>query len=87
MIEAVPVAVAVHRRLQRIITSAHSHFETKVDGTPHSQTAACGSLPFGSLAPRTVNVVVRRDGERMTVLQEPIASLPDELKRIVEDEV
>jgi len=48
---------------------------------------ACGSLPFGSLAPRTVNVVVRRDGERMTVLQEPIASLPDELKRIVEDEV
>jgi succinate dehydrogenase / fumarate reductase flavoprotein subunit len=35
----------------------------------------------------TVDVVVRRDGERMTVVQEPIPPLPDELRRIVEGEV
>ncbi len=35
----------------------------------------------------TVNVVVRRDDERMTVRQEPIPPMPDELKRIVEGEV
>jgi succinate dehydrogenase / fumarate reductase flavoprotein subunit len=35
----------------------------------------------------TVDVVVRRDGERMTVVQEPIPPLPDDLRRIVEGEV
>jgi succinate dehydrogenase / fumarate reductase flavoprotein subunit len=37
---------------------------------------------FGS-----VNVIVRRDGDRMTVAQEPIPPMPDDLKRIVEGEV
>ena len=34
----------------------------------------------------TVNVVVRRDGDRMTVRQEPIPPLPDDLRRVVEGE-
>ncbi len=35
----------------------------------------------------TIDVIVRRQGERMTVVQEPIPSLPDELRRVVEGEV
>ncbi len=35
----------------------------------------------------TIDVVVRRQGERMTVVQEPIPPLPDELRRVVEGEV
>jgi len=35
----------------------------------------------------TVNVIVRRQGDRMTVVQEPIPPLPDELRRVVEGEV
>src|SRR6266446_6307073 len=35
----------------------------------------------------TVDVIVRRQGERMTVGQEPIPPLPDELRRVVEGEV
>src|SRR6184192_104538 len=34
----------------------------------------------------TVNVIVRRQGDRMTVVQEPIPPLPDELRRVVEGE-
>jgi len=34
----------------------------------------------------TVDVIVRRQGERMTVVQGPIAPLPDELRRVVEGE-
>src|SRR5213593_544612 len=34
----------------------------------------------------TVDVIVRRQGDRMTVAQEPIAPLPDELRRVVEGE-
>src|SRR5437016_6844542 len=34
----------------------------------------------------TVSVVVRRQGDRMTVAQEPIPPLPDELRRVVEGE-
>jgi succinate dehydrogenase / fumarate reductase flavoprotein subunit len=34
-----------------------------------------------------VNVIVRRDGDRMTVAQEPIAPMPPDLKRVVEGEV
>jgi succinate dehydrogenase / fumarate reductase flavoprotein subunit len=37
---------------------------------------------FGS-----VNVVIRREGDRMTVRQEPIPPLPEELRRVVEGEV
>src|SRR6266516_3181309 len=35
----------------------------------------------------TVDVIVRRQGERMTVVQGPIPPLPDELRRVVEGEV
>jgi len=35
----------------------------------------------------TVNVVVRRQGERMTVAQEPIAPMPDDLRRVLDGEV
>ena len=35
----------------------------------------------------TVDVVVRRDGDRMRVVQETIPPMPDELRRIVEGEV
>ncbi len=35
----------------------------------------------------TVNVVVRRRGDAMTVVTEPMSPMPDELKRIVEGEV
>ena len=35
----------------------------------------------------TVNVIVRRQGERMTVAQEPIPPLPEELRHVVEGEV
>jgi succinate dehydrogenase / fumarate reductase flavoprotein subunit len=35
----------------------------------------------------TVDVVVRRDGDRMRVVQETIPPIPDELRRIVEGEV
>src|SRR5881628_1446094 len=35
----------------------------------------------------TIDVIVRRQGERMTVVQEPIPPLPDELRRVVEGEV
>jgi hypothetical protein len=31
-------------------------------------------------------VIVRRQGDRMTVAQEPIPPLPDELRRVVEGE-
>jgi len=34
----------------------------------------------------TVSVIVRRQGDRMTVAQEPIPPLPDELRRVVEGE-
>ena len=34
----------------------------------------------------TVDAIVRRQGERMTVVQGPIAPLPDELRRVVEGE-
>src|SRR6058998_1167467 len=34
----------------------------------------------------TVDVIVRRQGERMTVVQGPVAPLPDELRRVVEGE-
>src|SRR5882724_12277702 len=34
----------------------------------------------------TVSVIVRRQGDRMTVVQEPIPPLPDELRRVVEGE-
>ncbi len=34
----------------------------------------------------TVDVIVRRQGERMTVVEGPIAPLPDELRRVVEGE-
>src|SRR5213080_4798443 len=34
----------------------------------------------------TIDVIVRRQGERMTVVQEPIPPLPDELRRVVEGE-
>ena len=35
----------------------------------------------------TVNVIVRRQGERMTVAQEPIPPLPEELRHVIEGEV
>ncbi|TMB17595.1 MAG: fumarate reductase/succinate dehydrogenase flavoprotein subunit [Deltaproteobacteria bacterium] len=35
----------------------------------------------------TVNVIVRRQGKRMTVAQEPIPPLPEELRHVVEGEV
>src|SRR5438128_1931133 len=35
----------------------------------------------------TIDVIVRRQGERMTVVQGPIPPLPDELRRVVEGEV
>src|SRR5204862_6180147 len=35
----------------------------------------------------TVNMIVRRQGERMTVAQEPIPPLPEELRHVVEGEV
>jgi len=35
----------------------------------------------------TVDVIVRRQGDRMTVVQEPIPPLPDDLRRVVEGEV
>jgi succinate dehydrogenase / fumarate reductase flavoprotein subunit len=35
----------------------------------------------------TLNVVVRRQGDAMTVTQEPIPPMPDELKRVLEGEV
>src|SRR5207245_9892416 len=34
----------------------------------------------------TVSVIVRRQGDRMTVAQEPIPPLPDELRRVGEGE-
>ena len=33
-----------------------------------------------------VNVIVRRDGDSMTVSQEPLGAVPDELKRVLEGE-
>ena len=35
----------------------------------------------------TVDIVVRRDGDKMTVAEAPIAPMPDDLKRVVEGEV
>jgi succinate dehydrogenase / fumarate reductase flavoprotein subunit len=35
----------------------------------------------------TLNVVVRRQGDAMTVTREPIPPMPEELKRVVEGEV
>jgi succinate dehydrogenase flavoprotein subunit len=35
----------------------------------------------------TVDVVVRRQGDRMTVVQEPIAAVPDDMRRVIEGEV
>jgi succinate dehydrogenase / fumarate reductase, flavoprotein subunit len=35
----------------------------------------------------TVSVIVRRQGDRMTVAQEPLPPVPDDLKRVIEGEV
>jgi succinate dehydrogenase / fumarate reductase flavoprotein subunit len=46
-------------------------------------------VEYGDADPQleNVNVIIRRDGDSMTAVQEPRAPMPDELRRVLEGEV
>jgi succinate dehydrogenase / fumarate reductase flavoprotein subunit len=65
-----------------------SEAETRAALERHESRGAHTRVEYPDSDPRfaTVNVVIRRRGDAMSVVQEPLPRMPDDLRRIVEGE-
>jgi len=77
------VALDLHHLLTVSEAVARAALERRESRGAHTRV----DYPDSEKSYATVNVVVRRGGDVMTVVREPIPPMPDELKAIVEGEV